>query len=147
MARKESFKTSLFLYEEGRTTKITNTLGMGFVVGIWWHDHIRLVAFVQPITDVDEAGNLIDSDLTHDSTWTLARNELQCSLKTEYFKIARGRIMWDATHQSGVIYHGNSTPQKVLADLARIYRLPRWQHRLDEHYLTGDALEAYYGIE
>ena len=147
MPRKESLQTSLFRQEKCGTTKITDTFGTGFVVGIWWHDQKQLVAFVQPITDVHEPGNLIDSNLTHDSTWILARNELQCSPETEYFEIARGRIMWDLTHQSGVVYHGNSTPPEVLADLARIYRLPRWQLRLDEHYLTGDALEAYYEIE
>jgi DNA polymerase III alpha subunit len=58
-----------------------------------------------------------------------------------------GTIRSHGVHAAGVVYHGNSTPAAVFKELARIYRLPRWELRLDEHYLTGEALEDFYRLE
>jgi len=147
MPQRKSWPSVLFLYECRRFSRIDHTQDTGIHVGIWWHDTNRLVAFLQSIAEIPEAGHHIDSELSHDSCWDMARQELSCGNETEYFDIPRGRIVWNTVHRSGVVYHGNSTPHAVFEELARLFRLPRWDARLDEHYLTGDDLEAFYSLE
>lgn len=147
MALRKSWPSIVFLYEDQgyRPSKPTRRTGVN--VGLWWHTEERLVAFVQPIKVITTSGNLIDTDLSHDGAWDVARQVLSCPSKTEYFDIPRGRIIWDARLLCGIIYHGNATPGTVFSRLARLFRLPRWEARLDVHYLTGDALEAFYSLE
>lgn len=148
MKRYGDWPTTVFLVEQQVFRKVGVAPPLGFYVGIWWHDTKRIVTFLQSITEFQEQiGHLLDSDLSHDSVWDMARNELSCSLESEYFDIPRGRILWHTVHAAGVVYHGNSTPAAVFKELARIYRLPRWELRLDEHYLTGEALEDFYRPE
>ena len=147
MPQRKTWPSVLFLYHERRLSRIDHTRAFGFHIGIWWHNDTRLVAFLQSIAEIKEPGNLIDSELTHDSCWDMARMQLSCREETEYFDIPRGRIVWDTVHQSGVLYHGNATPPTVFRELARLFRLPRWDARLDVHYLTGEALEAFYSID
>ena len=154
MPRSKAWQSTLFHYEQLRFQRIEHEAdrgvefpGIGFHVGIWWHDHKQLVAFLQSIGDIQAPGHLIDSELAHDLVWDTARLELSCPDETEYFDVPRGRILWDTVHQAGVVYHGNSTPAELFTLLTRIYRLPRWTARLDEHYLTGDALESFYNVD
>ena len=147
MPRRKSWPSVLFLYDEQKLTRITRIQAPGFHVGIWWHDDERLVAFLQSISEIKPVGQLIDSDLSHDSAWETARHELSCREESEYFDIPRGRIVWDTVHCSGILYHGNATAADVLQELAKLFRLPRWEARLDEHYLTGEALETFYGLD
>jgi hypothetical protein len=142
-----AWQSTLFRYEQGRLTRIEDAEEEGFQVGIWWHNVERLVICLQSIAEIQNSGNLIDSDLSHDSAWETVRPDLACPEATEYFDVPRGRVMWDAVHQSGIIYHGNSTPVEVCEELARIFRLPTWEHRQCEHYLTGEELEAFYDLE
>ena len=147
MPRRSSRVKVLFLYDEQKLKRITRTQAPGFHVGIWWHDDERLVAFLQSISEIKAVGHLIDSDLAHDAVWEIARHELTGHENAEYFDIPRGRIVWDTVHCSGILYHGNATPTEVFEELARLFRLPRWEARLDEHYLTGEALEEFYRLE
>ena len=147
MTRSASRSKILFLYKCGELGRSDITKVCGFHVGIWWHDDERLVAFRQPITDIMTTGHLVDSELSHDSAWETARHELHCPVTAEYFEIPRGRILWDTVHRAGILYHGNSTPEMVFKELASLYGLPRWEARLDEHYLTGDALDEFYRLE
>ena len=147
MPRRCSWAKVLFLFGEQKLKRITRTQALGFHVGIWWHDDERLVAFLQSISEIKAVGHLIDSDLSHDSVWETARHELTGHENAEYFDIPRGRIVWDTVHCSGILYHGNATPNEVFEELARLFRLPRWEARLDEHYLTGEALEEFYRLE
>ena len=147
MPRRQSWATVLFLYDEQKLKRITGTTTLGFHVGIWWHDGERLVAFLQSISEIKAVGHLIDSDLSHDAVWETARQELTGNENAEYFDIPRGRIVWDTVHCAGILYHGNATPTEVFEELARLFRLPRWEARLDEHYLTGEALEEFYRLE
>ena len=147
MPRRSSWAKVLFLYDEQKLKRITGTRALGFHVGIWWHDAERLVAFLQSIAEIKAVGHLIDSGLSHDAVWETARHELTDHEDAEYFEIPRGRIVWDTVHCSGILYHGNATPTDVLEDLARLFRLPRWETRLDEHYLTGEALETFYNLD
>ena len=147
MPRRKSWPSVLFLYGQQKLCRIERPRDLGFYVGIWWHDAERLVAFLQSITEIKAVGHLIDSDISHDSTWETARHELVCPKEAEYFDVPRGRIVWDTVRQSGILYHGNATPTGVFEELARHFRLPRWEARLDEHYLTGEALEAFYGLD
>ncbi len=147
MPRRKSWATVLFQYDEQKLKRITGTPALGFYVGIWWHDDERLVAFLQSISEIKVVGHLIDSELSHDSVWEKARHELTGHENAEYFDIPRGRIVWDTVHCSGILYHGNATPTEVFKELARLFRLPRWEARLDEHYLTGEALETFYRLD
>jgi hypothetical protein len=143
-----SWTQVLFLYKRGKLSRSdTTTKACGFHVGIWWHSNQRLVAFLQSIREIGTATQLVDSDLTHDSAWDTARRELHCPTTAEYFEIPRGRILWDPVHRAGILYHGNSTPEMVFKKLASLYGFPRWEARLDEHYLTGEALEEFYRLE
>jgi hypothetical protein len=56
-------------------------------------------------------------------------------------------VLFDAGRQRGMIYHGNSPPREVLKQLADVFGFPHWEDRLDEHYLTGDALERFFSLE
>ena len=147
MPRRSSWVKVLFLYDEQKLKRIDRTQALGFHVGIWWNDDKRLVAMLQTISKIKNVGHLIDSDLSHDSAWETARHELSGHEDAEYFDIPRGRIVWDTVHCSGVLYHGNATPTDVFEELAKLFRLPRWEARLDEHYLTGDALEVFYSLD
>lgn len=147
MPRRKFWTPRLFLYEKQKLKRIECAGELCFHVGIWWHDSQRLVAFLQSIAEIKGVGHFIDSDLSHDWAWETARHELSCHEGTEYFEIPRGRIVWNTYHQAGVLYHGNSTPHQAFHELARIYRLPRWDTRLDEHYLTGEALEDFYRLD
>lgn len=141
------WQTSLFLFEQRTIEPIGSAQGLGFHVGIWWHHSEHLVAFLQPVSEGNKPGHWIDSDLSHDSAWDIAQKELACPGETEYFHIPRGRVIWDTHLRSGILYHGNATPVDVFEKLAELFQLPRWEARLDEHYLTGDALETYYCLE
>ncbi len=147
MPRRASWAKALFFYESGKLRRGDTDKAFGFHVGIWWHDTERLVAFLQPITEIKAAGHLIDSDLSHDVCWETARQEFHRHVTGEYFDLPRGRIVWDTLHAAELFYHGNATPREVFEELARLYGLPRWEARLDEHYLTGDALEEFYRLE
>ncbi len=147
MPRTTAWATILFHHEQGVLNRVTPANAFGFHVGIWWQNDQQLVAFRQPVTEIETTGHLVDSDLTHDSAWETARWELLPPPTVEYFQIPRGRILWDTVHRAGIVYHGNSTPEAVFKELARLYGLPRWEARLDEHYLTGDALEEFYRLE
>ena len=131
MPRRKSCPSVLFLYDEQKLKRITRTQAPGFHVGIWWHDDERLVAFLQSIAEIKAVGHLIDSDLSHDAIWETARHELTGHENDEYFDIPRGRIVWDTAHCSGILYHGNATPTEVFEELAKLFRLPRWEARLD----------------
>ncbi|WLD13542.1 hypothetical protein [Planctellipticum variicoloris] len=147
MPRRRLRPSVLYHFDQQTLRRIQRTPDYGFHVGVWWQDDERVVAFLQSIAEIKATGYLIDSDLSHDSAWETARRELSCAEATEFFDVPRGRILWDTAHQAGIIYHGNSTPAEVFDDLARLYRLPRWQARLDEHYLTGEALEEFYRLD
>ncbi|MBS0205534.1 MAG: helix-turn-helix domain-containing protein [Planctomycetes bacterium] len=108
---------------------------------------LDVLRFLQSIAEIKTVGHLIDSDLSHDVSWDTARQELRCQAEAEYFDIPRGRIVWDTVHRAGILYHGNETPVEAFEELARLFRLPRWEARLDEHYLTGEALEEFYRLD
>lgn len=147
MPRRKSWRSILFLYDEQTFKRIEHVPAVCFHVGIWWHDDELLVAFLQSISEIKAEGHLIDSDLSHDSVWETARHELTGHENAEYFDIPRGRIVWDTVRCSGILYHGNATPTNVFEQLARLFRVPRWEARLDEHYLTGEALEEFYRLD
>lgn len=147
MPRRTTWPSAKFFYDGQRLQRIEHTPSISFHVGIWWHDMEHLVTFLQSTASIKSDGQYIDSDLSHDMAWETARRELTWGDGAEYFDVPRGRILWDTIHQSGVLYHGNSTPAEVIEELASLYRLPRWETRLDEHYLTGEALEAYYNLD
>lgn len=139
--------TILFHHERGVINQVKPAKAYGFHVGIWWHNDQRMVAFRQMVAQIETTGHLVDSDMTHDSAWETARCEMHYPATVEYFQIPRGRILWDTVHRAGIVYHGNSTPEVVFNELARLYGLSRWEARLDEHYLTGEALEEFYRLD
>lgn len=147
MKQRRKWKANLVLFEQESCKPVERILGPGFHVGIWWHDAELIVAFLQPVSENDNQKHWIDSDLSHDSAWDIARKLLAWPSETEYFQVPRGRVVWDFNLRSGIFYHGNATPVDVFEKLAELFQLPRWEARLDEHYLTGDALEEFYGLE
>jgi hypothetical protein len=120
---------------------------LGRYVGIWWHQPTQLIAFLQPIAHGNNALPVVDSELTHDDLWPIARTEFGSPAEIEYFEIPRGRVLWNKHSLSGVIYHGNETSPKVLKVLAELFGMSRWQSRLDVHYLVGEALELFYASD
>lgn len=147
MPQRKSWRSVLFLYDEQTFKRTEHAPAICFHVGIWWHDDELLVVFLQSISEIKAVGHFIDADLSHDSAWETARHELACRKEAEYFDIPRGRIVWDTVHCSGILYHGNATQNDVFEELARLFRLPRWEARLDEHYLTGEDLEEFYRLD
>lgn len=147
MPRRASWETVQFFYESGILRRDDAASALGIHVGIWWHNSERLVVFLQPVAEIKAARQLVDSDLSHDACWETARQEFHCRGTVEYFDLPRGRIVWDTVRASGLLYHGNATPQEVFDVLVRLYGLPNWEARLDEHYLTGDALEEFFRLE
>lgn len=147
MPRRRTWPSALFLYENQQLKRIDYLQNVSFHVGIWWHDTDRLVAYLQSIAEIETADHLIDSELDHAAAWETARRELSCRTETEYSDVPHGRITWDTIHQCGILYHGNSTSPELIEELARLYRLPRWEVRLDVHYLTGEALSEFYSLD
>ncbi len=141
MPRAHKRKSTLFIITDGRWCEVNQTK-MEIHVGIWWHNGQQLIGFAQPVAAIQVPRPLIDSDLTHADAWDTARRKLSCPSDVEYFAIPRGRILWHADREMGILYHGNATQPRVLNMLAKLFRLPRWEAHLDEHYLVGDALDA-----
>ena len=141
MPRSTSLKSTLFVATDNEWYAVDQSK-TEIYVGIWWHHEQKLIGFAQPITAIQEPRTLIDSDLTHADAWDFARRQLSCPSDVEYFAIPRGRILWHSERETGILYHGNATQAGVLSVLAKLFGLPRWEAHLDEHYLTGDALDA-----
>jgi hypothetical protein len=53
----------------------------------------------------------------------------------------------DRFHHLPLPNYGNATQVGVLRKLAKIFGLPKWEARLDDHYLTGEALETFYNLD
>ena len=105
------------------------------------------MAFLQSTVAIEANEHLIDSELFHNSAWEYARQELSSCDMAKYFQIPHGRVAWDTMKHVGILYHGNSTPVPIFNELARIFRLPRWEARLNEDYLTGEALYDFYRLD
>lgn len=147
MTRRLKQSTILFVYEGAQIQKVHKEHGIGIHIGIWWNMATQVLAFVQPLTHGTTVSSLIDSTLNHVDVWESSDRKRSFPSNAEFFELPRGRVQWDAIRRVGVIYHGNSTPPDVMEELASVYRLPRWEGRLDEDYLTGEGLTAYYGLE
>ena len=116
-------------------------------VGIWWQGDGGVVAYAQSLASVEAPMPLLDSDLAHNDMWPHAQVALGCGRASEYFDTPRGRVLWDGTTGSGIIYHGNATGRVQLSQVAAMFGLPQWRARLDDHYLVGESLEEFYGAE
>ncbi len=135
---------TLFLCEAGRIRPVKDHREPGLSVGVWWHDAKQLVGFLEPLRKRETSSRLIDSDLDHCTVWETARKILGRPRTTEYFDVPRGRVLWDGARGFGLVYHGNETTAELVEELARIYRLPRWKSRRDDHYLVGAELEEFF---
>ncbi|HWL08238.1 MAG TPA: hypothetical protein VNQ76_07535 [Planctomicrobium sp.] len=133
----------LFLYRDGSLRRVKQEEIEGIHVGIWWHHRRRIVAFLEPVRETGEPDRLIDSEMTHNDLWRIARKFLKCSMRREYYEIPRGRTLWSTEQQMGRLYHGNGTTENIRDQLQEIYRLPRRADQQDSHYLTGQALSEY----
>lgn len=141
MPRTKSQKSTLFVSTDGGWCEVGNSK-TEIYVGIWWHNGQQLIGFAQPVAAVQQPRALVDSDLSHADAWGTARRQLSCSSDVEYFEIPRGRFLWHTDSEMGILYHGNGTQAGVHSLLAELFGILRWEALLDEHYLTGDALDA-----
>jgi len=144
MPQAQSWNSRLFLSDLNGFHEIKNPRTSGIHVGIWWHNGNRLVGYAQLVSEIEGSGSLIDSNLTHANVWNIARRELSCPSEREYFAIPRGRVLWHTVRGLGILYHGNATSTETLRELARLFGLPQWEGHLDDHYLTGDALDELF---
>lgn len=146
MPRAQNRKSTLFVITDCGWCEVDQSK-TEIHVGIWWHNGQQLIGFAQPVSALQKPRGLIDSDLSHTDAWDMARRQLSCPNDVEYFVIPRGRILWNADRDRGVLYHGNATPARVLTMLAKLFGLPKWETRLDDHYLTGNASDECFSQE
>ena len=145
MQAKELKSTLFIVAEHGYSLACDKTEGIH--VGIWWQNGHTLVAFAQPLGAIKQASTMIDSELCHADAWDVARRTLGVPADLDYFAIPRGRVLWSIGCETGIVYHGNATKPNVLRTLAKLFGLPSWEARLDDHYLIGSTLDAYLDHE
>lgn len=122
-------------------TKRTNTSPL---IGIWWDNGSKIVAFHHPPDEDDVQVGFCDSDYAHNDFWPEAGMQLGLDASAEYFDVPRGRVLWSPARQISVIYHGNATPQPRLERIAETFQLDKWTAQTDTHYMIGDAVDEYF---
>lgn len=140
----KGIETRIFVVRDGKRQSVESLPRRKPFVGIWWHDARTLVAIGEPAAKTHPPGRLVDSNLEHVREWPRIAAEFGKNAESEYFEIPRGRVLWESECEQGIVYHGNGTTAEILNALGRIFHLQRWQHRLDEHYLMGEAVHDLF---
>ena len=70
------------------------------------------------------------------------------TIADDYFCVPRGRVLWDATNQRGIILHGPATNTKRLKLIAQRFNLGKdWKTEEDDHYCTGADADRLFDAE
>lgn len=115
-------------------------------VGIWWAEASVVVAFVQPLARGEPCGGFLDSPLEHRREWGTAAPYFARARCSDYWSVARGRVLWERRKASGVIYHGNESDASCVAQIAGIYGLSKWRSAMDDHYMMGDEADRVFEL-
>lgn len=113
-------------------------------MGIWWDNGRQIIAFPVPVGSPDPVTELCDSDDSHNDCWPEAAMQLGASPDDEYFSIPRGRVLYDPTNRTSIIYHGNRTDETRLVVVATKFALKKWEARKDGHYMMGSAADQFF---
>jgi hypothetical protein len=114
-------------------------------VGIWWDSGDTIVAIFHPHTENSTCTlHRYDSNYMHAEQWASAADRLGRTHRDEYFCVPRGRVVYDARNDCGIIYHGPSFSQERIDLIARQFNLNRWIATVDLHYSTGADADALF---
>lgn len=113
-------------------------------VGIWWSEGDVAVALLQPLARGESSGGYIDSPLEHRREWAAVAHHFGCARGSEYWCVARGRVLLEHKATRGVIYHGNESDANCLVRIARIFGLSQWRSAMDDHYLMGEEADRAF---
>lgn len=118
-------------------------------VGIWWDDGSIIVALAHEQTEnVTRGRNRVDSNLAHVDEWPRVAKKLGRTIADEYFCVPRGRVLWDATNQRGIILHGPATSVERLKLIAQRFNLGEgWRAETDCHYYTDADADRLFDEE
>jgi len=108
-------------------------------IGIWWIGGETVAVLSHPYTqNATRIAGRLDSNLAHVDEWPRVAARFGCTADDEYFAIPRGRVLWDAKQQCGIIIHGPSINRQCLEVIAsRFYLGKKWKAEEDLHYATG----------
>lgn len=59
----------------------------------------------------------------------------------EYFSIPLGRVLWSPAKPISIIYHGNTTTNERLKEIASVFQLGQWESRIDIHYMISSSVD------
>ena len=104
------------------------------LIGIWWDDGTTLVALSHPRTENASGNTLIDSDFNHVDEWPRIAGQFGVDSGEDYFRIPRGRVIFDAENEISLLYHGGATGRDRLELIAKTFQLDAHVCRRDEHY-------------
>ncbi|MCR4715107.1 MAG: hypothetical protein K5751_12120, partial [Treponemataceae bacterium] len=85
-------------------------------------------------------GNAITGTKDHADYWEELRKEalsiLPAHLRTEYFSIPRGRVVYHSDSDQFFVYHGNNLKKKDLQQVAKLFHLPKEKTTFEQdlHY-------------
>lgn len=116
----------------------------GPLIGIWWDDGQKLVAFTHSAERNSSSGPLIDSELNHFEQWDQAAPQFALTPQDEYFDVPRGRVLLKHQTGEGLIYHGNGTNGSRLRKIAARFKLSAWSAQRNEHYDMGPEADALF---
>lgn len=141
---KDSAHTLLLLAEQSQRQPIRPDDVQQPHVGIWWHSGLQAAVILQPVSALPESMLLVDSTLAHYQEWPLVARHFGLPRTADAYVLPRGRTLYDRRQKQGLIYHGNGTNRRILRKLARLFGVARWQAKLDEHYLIGEAADRLF---
>src|SRR4051812_40667708 len=127
--------TTIFFDRDGEVRPAPIRLGV--FVGIWWADESTIVAALQDAADGVKMDHLIDSNLEHHRQWPYVCHHFGRTEAHSYNFVPRGRVLLNEKPSRGVIYHGNETVRATLRQIAKLYRLTKWDSHVDARYLVG----------
>jgi hypothetical protein len=115
------------------------------LLGIWWDSSQQIVIVAHgPDKQTAVQAGMLDSELTHAEEWPKIAKKLGRSSADDYFIVPRGRVLHELKTGRAVIYHGNATSTARLVEIAEAFQLTNWVGRLDDHYSTGESIDALF---
>ena len=120
-------------------------------IGIFWVYKNKVIGRTKSLDECVAVNNWIDSPEEHSAVWEdePAFEELRKS-RTEYFKIPRGRVVWNQKENKPVVYADKTllSDEIIKQKIAKFFKLNTasvlWE--ADSHYTTDENdLSALFG--
>ncbi len=100
-----------------------------FIGIFWFYNGIVMFPHAVPLSKGIHYGNAITGTKDHADYWEELRKEalsiLPAHLRTEYFSIPRGRVVYHSDTDQFFVYHGNNLKKKDLQQVAKLFCLPK----------------------